>query len=59
MPVATLIVFSAICALIYGWVMNIIWIATQQSLIWNGEAILSVVGIFIAPLGAILGLFVH
>jgi len=48
----------AITAL-YGWVVNIIWIVKQPVLVMNGETIVSAIGIFLAPLGSIMGLFVH
>jgi hypothetical protein len=41
-----------------GWIMNIYKLATESPFILDGETILRVVGIFIAPLGAIMGWFV-
>ena len=45
--------------LIWGWVLNIIWIFNQETLITNGETIISIIGVLLAPIGAIMGLFVH
>jgi len=43
-----LIIFGAV-----GWIMNIF--AVAQSDVVNGMVILRVIGIFMAPLGAVLG----
>lgn len=45
--------------MVYGWWMNIIWILNQENIIASGEMIISIIGIFVAPLGAIMGLLVH
>ena len=45
--------------MVYGWVMNIAWIFNQENIILSGEIIISIVGIFVVPLGSIMGLFVH
>ncbi len=37
-----------------GWVMNIVWLFGQD-LVWNMEQVLSVLGIVMAPLGAVMG----
>ena len=42
----------------YGWVINIIWIVDQQIWIWSGESIISIIGIFIVPLGTLVG-YIH
>lgn len=39
----------------YGWVLNIIWIVDQQVWIWSGESILSIAGVLVVPLGALMG----
>ena len=44
-----------VIALIAGWVMNIITIAHSSFNDITGMLILRVVGIFVAPLGSILG----
>lgn len=40
-----------------GWVMNIIALVHLESVDHLGEVIIRVIGIFIAPLGAIMGWF--
>ena len=45
-------------AIIWGWISNIIWLIQLDNLVWNGEQILSVVGVVVAPLGALMG-FLH
>lgn len=37
-----------------GYIMNIIWLIGQD-IIWNTEQVLSVLGIFMAPLGVLMG----
>jgi hypothetical protein len=41
-----------------GWVMNIIAIATSDQIIFTGEMVMRIIGVFIPPIGAIMGLFV-
>ena len=47
--------FTMLAACIVGWIMNIVAIAHTGFSDMSGMLILRVVGIFIAPLGAILG----
>lgn len=54
-----LLAISLVVAFIWGWISNIIWIVDQQVIVWSGEMIISAVGIFVVPLGSIMGLFVH
>jgi len=42
----------------YGYIINIVWMVQQQTWLWNGESILSIVGVIIPPLGIIMG-YVH
>lgn len=51
--IASFLILAAI-----GWCMNIYKLATENPFIWDGETILRIVGIFLAPLGAIMGWFV-
>jgi hypothetical protein len=55
--VAGVIILLTLAFGFIGWVLNIIAIFNSGYLP-TGELILRVVGIFIAPLGAIMGLFV-
>lgn len=41
---------------VFGWVNNIITLFGMSD-VWTGEGILRVAGIFMAPLGAIMGYF--
>ena len=53
--------FFFILAAIIGWIMNIIAVAhllfTDQALVITGMLVLRIIGIFVAPLGSILGYF--
>lgn len=41
----------------YGWIMNIVSLAGMDAVLSTGMGILRIVGIFVAPLGAVLGYF--
>ena len=45
-----------IIALVAGWIMNIIAIV-QSEFIFTGMLIARIIGVFVAPLGAVLGWF--
>lgn len=44
-------------AFLIGWVLNIVDIAYTTSLPMTGMFILRIIGVFVAPIGAFLGLF--
>ena len=48
---------SLIAAAGYGWVMNIVTLFGADFSIITGVLVLRVIGVFMAPLGAILGYF--
>ena len=52
---AILVYLSAIVALVLGWVFNIVQLVTLSSGAINALFVIKVVGIFVAPLGAVLG----
>lgn len=57
---AFLLVLTTTCASAYGYVMNIlklIHLGSQDVMTVNLMAVLRVIGIFVAPLGALLGYF--
>ena len=39
---------------IAGWVMNVAWLIGQE-VVWNMEQVLSVLGVVMVPLGALMG----
>ena len=41
-------------AFVYGWVANLVWVI-QQDITWTTEQAVSVIGIFLGPLGAVMG----
>lgn len=51
--------FVFVLTLFSGWVINIITIANTDNILSTGVGILRIVGIFIGPLGSIMGLFVN
>lgn len=53
-----LIYFTSILLLVIGWVMNIVALTNAPALVeWGAMEVLRVVGIFLAPLGGVLGWF--
>jgi hypothetical protein len=52
---AGVVVIVLAIAAVYGWVMNIVAIAHSEFIPLTGLLVLRVVGIFIGPLGAVLG----
>jgi hypothetical protein len=61
MPVFSLAIFMVWVATVIGWIMNIyatvtvLWVDGPVTV--TGMLVLRVVGIFLAPLGAVLGYF--
>lgn len=58
MPIGLVLVlfFIAIWILgIIGWILNIVHIFSKTPIVFDGETIIQIIGIFIAPLGAVLG----
>ena len=53
-----IILIAIVVAGIYGWIMNIIELIGFESLLFSGKVLVGVVGIFVPPIGAIMGLFV-
>jgi len=49
---------AIIVAALVGWVMNIVAIFHSNFSSITGELVLRVIGVFVAPLGSIMGLFV-
>lgn len=56
--IIVLLWLAMLVGLITGWVLNIIWMVNQQVWIWSGESILSIVGVLVVPLGALMG-YIH
>jgi len=43
---------------IYGWVLNIIALINMEPFMFTGKSIVGIIGVFMAPIGSIMGLFV-
>ena len=52
----SLAVFAVVIAACVGWVVNIITLFHMTAIL-SGEGIIRIIGIFVAPLGAIMGYF--
>lgn len=48
---------SAIVALIAGWISNLVWLFNQSPLQLNGETVIAALGVVMAPVGAIHGIY--
>ena len=53
--IALLMYLGLVLGVLYGWIMNIVALAHMNLTDVTGMLILRVVGIFMAPLGAVLG----
>ena len=53
--IAAVLYLALIVAFIYGWIANIMTIAYSDFSTFTGILILRVIGIFVAPLGAVMG----
>ena len=49
--------FTVIGLLVGGWITNILWIVKQDDLVFSGEVIISIIGIPVAPIGMIHGIW--
>lgn len=42
----------------YGWIINLIALINLEPFIFSGKVIVSIIGIFVPPIGVIMSLFV-
>ena len=49
--------FTVIGILVGGWINNIIWLLNQDNLVLSGGVIVSIIGIPVAPIGMIHGIW--
>lgn len=45
-------------ACVVGYIINIVALFSYEPWVWSGQTIIGIVGIFVAPLGSIMGLFI-
>jgi len=55
--IAPLLWLGLILTGIVGWIMNVVAVFHMNFDTINGEMVLRLIGIFVAPLGSIMGLF--
>lgn len=48
---------TVIGTLAAGWINNILWLFHLDKFSWSGEQIISVIGVFLAPIGSIHGIY--
>lgn len=49
---------SVVVLILWGWVLNIMTLVAMDSVLDTGVGVVRLIGIFIAPLGAVMGWFV-
>jgi len=42
----------------YGWVLNIIALTDMEPFIWTAKSVIGIGGVFVPPIGIIMGYFV-
>ena len=42
----------------YGWVLNLLALINMEPFIWTAKSVIGIGGVFIAPIGIIMGYFV-
>jgi len=42
----------------YGWILNIMYLVNMEVFVWSAKTIIGVGGVFVVPVGAVMGLFV-
>jgi hypothetical protein len=56
---SSIITLLGLGILIYGWIMNIVHLATDAVFTpLTGEVVIGVIGIFVVPIGSVMGLLV-
>lgn len=54
---AVVLSISLAATVVVGYISNIVWLIKQDVLVANGEVIISILGIILAPLGIIHGIY--
>jgi hypothetical protein len=53
-----IIYISMVAVLIYGWVQNIIALLGASYTVITGKLVVGAIGVFVVPIGSVMGLFV-
>lgn len=53
-----LLMLGFVIALGYGWVLNLLALVNMEPFIWTAKSVIGVGGVFIPPVGIIMGYFV-
>ena len=54
----TLIGLAILAILGYGWLLNLLALINMEPFIWTAKSVIGIGGVFIAPIGIIMGYFV-
>ena len=47
-----------LCALGYGWLLNLLAVVNLEPFVWTAKTVIAIGGIFVPPVGIIMGYFV-
>ena len=49
---------ALVLALGYGWVLNLLAVTGMEPFVWTAKTVIAIGGIFVPPVGVIMGYFV-
>ena len=53
-----LIPISILAVLLYGWILNILALTAMEPFIWSAKSVIGIGGVFVPPVGAVMGYFI-
>lgn len=53
-----LFMLALIAILVYGWILNLLAVTGLEPFVWTAKTVIAVGGIFVPPVGIIMGYFV-
>ena len=53
-----LIELTILAILGYGWLLNLLALINMEPFIWTAKSVIGIGGVFIAPIGIIMGYFI-
>lgn len=54
----TLLALLFVITLGYGWVLNLLALTNMEPFIWTAQSVIGIGGVFVPPVGIIMGYFV-
>lgn len=56
--IGALVVVGMLISIAVGWVLNLLALINMEVWVWSAKTIIGIGGVFIVPVGSIMGLFV-